>query len=217
MNTRSAVTATLAAIFSVSAAFVDPAASLPAKARTPSVAASDASIGKGPDTVQAAKMKSILLKLMRQDEYLDEAIGTIESANGKLSAHNISALGLSFKIIKTDLDNISAMNKKEIPEIQPEPGIAACTKTILSYSRSVSRKIARIDSLMAKTAAVNRKQAMRDAVSSRKGKKTRNGKKLTQVLEEQKAMETLSSDIQALKTSSRKVAATSKWLYVVSK
>jgi len=162
-------------------------------------------------------MKSILLKLMRQDEYLDEAIGTIESANGKLSAHNISALGLSFKIIKTDLDNISAMNKKEIPEIQPEPGIAACTKTILSYSRSVSRKIARIDSLMAKTAAVNRKQAMRDAVSSRKGKKTRNGKKLTQVLEEQKAMETLSSDIQALKTSSRKVAATSKWLYVVSK
>jgi len=48
-------------------------------------------------------------------------------------------------------------------------------------------------------------------------KKAGNGKKLTQILEEQKAVERLSSDIRILKTASRQLNATSKWLYIVSK
>ncbi len=181
-----------------------------------------------PDSIQTVRMKNTLSKLIRQDDFLDEALETIESANGKLSTHNILALGLSFKIIKNDLDTISAMNKREFSEVQPGPGSATYTKTILSYSRSISQKIAQISGLITKTSRTDKRLAMRDAVLSppiSKGrgtgrtlvKKAGNGKKLTQILEEQKAMEMLSSDIQTLKTSSRQLNATSKWLYIVSK
>ena len=216
MKTISAIAA-LTIIFAAGAAFAAPAAnSSPASAKTPAAVKTDANTVNEADSVQTARIKNILLKLVNQDEYLDETIETLESSNRKLSAHDISALGLNLKIVKNDLDAISALNKKEFTEVRPESGVIKYTKTMLSYSRSVSQKISRVAGLVAETSLKNKKLAMRDAISSKKGKKT-NGKKLTQILEEQKAMEKLSSDIRLLKDSSRKLTATSKWLYIVSK
>ncbi|OGS28716.1 MAG: hypothetical protein A2218_11140 [Elusimicrobia bacterium RIFOXYA2_FULL_53_38] len=169
------------------------------------------------ESTSVKEMKSILFKLVRQDEYLDEAIDTLDSANGKLSIHDISALGLSLKMIKGNLDVISALNKKQFTEVQPDPALNTYSKTIFSYSRQVSQKVLKVTGLVAEIALKNKKSAMRDAVSSKKGKKTRNGKKLIQILEGQKAMDQLSADIKTLKTSSSKLTATSKWLYIVSK
>lgn len=208
-----------AAIAVICAAFtgIGHAASSPAADRPLTIFTSAAFKAGKAAPIQADRMKDILFRLVRQDEYLDEALAAIESSNGKLSIHNLSALGLSFKLIKNDLNAISAMNKREFPGIRPEPGVAVYTRTILSYSRSVSRKVVKINALMAKTAFKSKKLAMRDAVSSRKSGGPRNGKKLTRILEEQKAIEMLMSDIQTLRASSRKLTATSKWLYIVSK
>ncbi|MEI7482678.1 MAG: hypothetical protein WCK75_10060 [Elusimicrobiota bacterium] len=224
---RSPIAAVLAVIFAIGAIFANTG-----MAASPAASSSTTGAVKAnrPDSIQTVRMKNTLSKLIRQDDFLDEALETLESANGKLSAHNMLALGLSFKIIKSDLDAISALNKKEFSEVQPEPGATTYTKTILSYSRSISQKIIKISGLVAKASRTNKKLAMRDAVispdssgSQARGtgrppyKKTGNGKKLTQILEEQKAVERLSSDIQILKTASRQLNATSKWLYIVSK
>jgi len=224
---RSPIATILAVIFAIGATFANTgmAASSAASPSTTGTVKVDR-----PDSIQTARMKNTLSKLIRQDDFLDEALATLESANGKLSAHSMLALGLSFKIIKTDLDAISALNKKEFSVVQPEPGATTYTKTILSYSRSISQKIIKISSLVAKASLTNKKLATRDAVispdssgSQARGtgrspyKKAGNGKKLTQILEEQKAVERLSSDIRILKTASRQLNATSKWLYIVSK
>ncbi|MFA6433100.1 MAG: hypothetical protein WCW52_00245 [Elusimicrobiales bacterium] len=217
MRTLSAAAATLAVIFTAGAAFAGAATASPA-APPPAAAAKTGAAGTaGPQAGHAAEMKSILAKLVRQDDYLDEAIDTLDSSDKKLSAHDLTALSLSFKIIKKDLDAVSAMNKKEFSEIGQDPGTNACARTILSYSRSVSRKIGKVASIVAENSDMNKKHAMRDAVSSRKGKKSGKGKNLARLLEEQKALKALSSDIQNLKTSSKQVVATSRWLYIVSK
>ena len=216
MRIKSAIAATLTVIFSVSITFADNvAAASQSAAKTQTIVMVEASRVKETDSIQTARIKNILFKLARQDEYLDEAIETIESSNGKLSIQDISALGLSFRIIKGDLDAISALNKKELPEVRPDPGVNTYTKTILSYSRSVSQKIVRVGGLVA--SLTNNTSAMRDAVFSRKGGKTANGKKLTRILEEQEAVKNLSTDIRLLKTSSGELNATSRWLYIVSK
>jgi len=224
---RSHIAAVLAVVFAIGTTFANTG-----MAASPAASPSTTGAVKvpRPDSIQTVRMKNTLSKLIRQDDFLDEALATLESANGKLSAHNMLALGLSFKIIKTDLDAISALNKKEFSQVQPEPGATTYTKTILSYSRSISQKITKISSLVAKASSANKKLAMRDAVTSPDSsgsqargtgrslyKKAGNGKKLTQILEEQKAVERLSSDIRILKTASRQLNATSKWLYIVSK
>jgi len=218
MKTRSALAAALTVIFSAGFAFANTKViSSPAAAKAKAAAKTDAAAVTGPDSVQAAEIKTILLKLVNQDEYLDETIETLESSGRKLSAHDISAMGLSLKIVKNELDAISAMNKKEFTEVRPESGVTKYTKTMLSYSRAVSQKISRIGVLVAETSLKNKKLAMRDAISSKKGGKAGGGKKLTQIIEEQKAVEKLSSDIRLLKDSSRKLNATSRWLYIVTK
>jgi len=121
-------------------------------------------------------------------------------------------------MIKGNLDAISALNKKQFAEVQPNPALNVYTRTILSYSRQVSQKIVKVNGLVARAALKNKKSAMRDAVTSKKGGKAAvKGKKLTQILEEQQAMERLSVDIKTLRVSSKKLTATSKWLYIVSK
>ena len=154
---------------------------------------------------------------MRQDEHLDETIDTLDSAAGKLSLDDISALGLGLKMIKGNLDALSAMNKKQFTEVQPDPALNTYTRTILSYSRQVSQKIVKVNGFVARAALKNKKSAMRDAVTSKTGKKVVKGKNLTRILEEQKAMERLSADIKTLRASSDKLTATSKWLYIISK
>jgi len=207
MKMKSAIAAVLTVILSVSAVF----------AKTVPVAA-DAQSAVTAENPRVKELKGILFKLVRQDEYLDETIDTLDSANGKLSLDDISALGLGLKMIKGNLDAISALNKKQFAEVQPNPALNVYTRTILSYSRQVSQKIVKVNGLVARAALKNKKSAMRDAVTSKKGGKAAvKGKKLTQILEEQQAMERLSVDIKTLRVSSKKLTATSKWLYIVSK
>ena len=211
MKTKSAI-ATLSAILTVSAAFAYTAHATTDDSSSRTVPAAVAA-----DTPKVKEMKNILFKLVRQDEHLDETIETLNTSKRKLSVYDLSALGLSLKVIKSNLDTVSTMNKDQFPEVQPNRNLTIYTRAILSYSRSISRKITKISSLVTGTPLKNKRPAMRDAVASRKGKKTGNEKRLTRIIEEQKAMEMLSSDIELLKASSRKLNATSKWLYIVSK
>ena len=214
MKVKSTIAAALTIILSVSAVFANTAAPAPAAAAEQPAAEQPAAVVESP---RVNELKTILFRLVRQDEYLDEAIDTLDSANGKLSLNDITAMGLSLKMIKSNLDAISALNKKQFAEVQPNPALNTYTKTILSYSRQVSQKIVKVNGFVARAALKNKKSAMRDAVTSKKGGKAAKGKKLMQILEEQKAMERLSADIKTLRASSNKLTATSKWLYIVSK
>ena len=162
------------------------------------------------------QLKDILFKLVRQDEYLDEVLETLDTANVKLTAQDISALSLSLKMIQGNLDNVAALNKAQFAEIQPGLNLSTYTRTILSYSAKMNKKAFKAGQLSAALAAKNKKTAMRDAVSAKKGGKVR-GKNIRQLLEEQQAIKQLSTDIKNLKSSSAKLTATSKWLYIVSK
>ncbi|HAF95156.1 MAG TPA: hypothetical protein DER10_07980 [Elusimicrobia bacterium] len=161
-------------------------------------------------------MKDILFRLVRQDEYLDEAIETLDTPNAKPAAADIFALSLSLKMIKGNLDHVTALNKIQLTEIQPESNLSLYTKTILSYSSKMNKKVNRVRLLASSISAKNKKAAMRDAVSAKKGGGAR-GKNIAQLLEEQRAMEQLSTDIKYLKSSLNQLTATSRWLYIVSK
>lgn len=168
------------------------------------------------EDAKVTEFKGILFKLVRQDEYLDEAIETLDSSKGRLSAHDITAMGLSLKMIAGNLDRVSALNKGEFASIQPGSNLSKYTNTILSYSNKVGRKSALVGAKVAKLAAAAKKTGMRDAISSKKGAK-KGGKKLTQLLEEQKALAGLAADARTLRKASRNLTATSKWLYIASK
>lgn len=161
--------------------------------------------------------KDILLKLVRQDEYLDEAIDTLDSSSGRMGANDISAMGLSLKLIAGNLNKVSALNKTEFASVQPGSPDARYITAILSYSKVVSRKSARVSKLVAQMSAGSKKTAMRDAVVSRKAGRKARGKKLDQLLAERQALKQLAADAKKLGAASRGVAATSKWLYVASR
>ena len=71
------------------------------------------------EDAKVTEFKGILFKLVRQDEYLDETIETLDSSKGRLSAHDLSAMGLSLKMIAGNLNRVSALNKGEFATIQP--------------------------------------------------------------------------------------------------
>lgn len=206
MKVRTSLAAAFTVIFSVGALFPG---SAPAAAGTQSAAAAA--------SPRAKKMKAILSRLVRQDEYLDETIDILDSANGNFSPDDISTLHLSLKMIKGNLDTISDLNKKQFAEARPNSALTTYTRTILSYSRRVSRKVVRINGLVARAALKNKGTGLRDAVTSKTGGKAVKGRKLTRILEERKAMERLSADIKTLKASSNRLTATSKWLHIVSR
>lgn len=166
---------------------------------------------------KAGELKSILVKLVRQDEYLDEAIEMLDTSSSRPGAGDLSALGVSLKAIAKNLRHISALNKAEFASMQSDPALANYTNTILSYSRKVDRKAGQVGALVAQLAASGKKAAMRDAVSSKKGKKARGARQLTDILEEQKAAERLASDVKTLRGASRDLAASSKWLHIASR
>jgi hypothetical protein len=211
MNKKIALTTGMILLSGMGLAFAGvakaPAAAAPAEVRAEA----------RPEDPKAREFKDILFKLVRQDEYLDEAIDTLDSSNGRMSAHDISAMGLSLKLIAGNLNKVSAMNKTEFASVQPGSPNAKYIATILSYSRKVSRKSAQVNKLVAGLASGTRKAAMRDAVASRKGGKKKAGKKLDQVLAEQQALKQLAADARTLGSASRGVTATSKWLYIASK
>lgn len=167
------------------------------------------------EDAKVTEFKGILFKLVRQDEYLDEAIETLDSSK-RLSTHDLSAMGLSLKMIAGNLNRVSVLNKNEFASIQPGSNLSKYTNTILSYSKSVNRKSAQVSTMVAKMAAATKRAGMRDAVSSKKGSK-KGGKKLTQLLDEQKALAALAADAKTLRGASRNLNATSKWLYIASK
>lgn len=162
------------------------------------------------------EFKDILFKLVRQDEFLDEAIETLDSTNNPAGPEDISALNVSLRAISKNLRHISALNRTEFSSIQAGSSLSNYTNTILSYSRKIGRKAGQVNVLAAQLAAKNKKSAMRDAVSSGKGGKKVRGKELTQVLEEQKAVEGLSAAAKSLNAASRDLTATSKWLHIAS-
>jgi len=141
-------------------------------------AAEKAAFVQSPAVVQkdakVKEFKDILFKLVRQDEYLDEAIETLDSSGGPVDAQDISAIGFSLKSIARNLNHVSTLNKTEFTVIQPGSNLSTYTNTILSYSRKVSRKVGQVNVLVAQLAKKNKMASMRDAVSSRKaGKKGR--------------------------------------------
>ena len=163
------------------------------------------------------QFKDILFKLVRQDEYLDEAIETLDTAGNKPGVDELAALRVSLKSIAGNLRHIAALNKKEFSSIEPGTELATYTNTIMSYSRKVNRKVGQVNGLVGKLAASNKKAAMRDAVASRKGGKKVRGRKIADIVEEQKAMDALAAELKALSLASRNLNATSKWLYIASK
>jgi len=165
---------------------------------------------------KVGEFKGILFKLVRQDEYLDEAIDTLGAPDARLSAHDASAMGLSLKMISDNLKKISALNRTEFASIQPGSSLSNYTNAILSYSRKVDRKSAQVGTLIAQLSARDKKSAMRDAVSAKKGAR-KGGRKLTQMLDDRNALEALAADAKTLRASSRDLSATSKWLYIASK
>ncbi|HAT72235.1 MAG TPA: hypothetical protein DCS63_05405 [Elusimicrobia bacterium] len=184
-----------------------------AAAQTPAASQEDA---------KTREYKDVLFKLVRQDEYLDEALETLGAANGRMSAHDLSAVGLSLKMIAGNLNRVSSINKTDFSSVQGGSMHARYINTIFSYSAKVNRKAARIGSVVGQMAANYKRSAMRDAVSSKKvGGKVRarkaRGANLTRLLEEQKAVEDLAADAKKLRAASRGLNATSKWLYIASK
>jgi len=168
------------------------------------------------EDAKVKEFKDILFKLVRQDEYLDEAIETLDSSAGPADIQDISALGVSLKVIAKNLKHISALNKTEFSSIQAGSALSNYTNTILSYSRKVNRKVGQVNVLVAQLAAKNKKASMRDAVTSRKGGKKVRGKNLTQLLDEQKAVGELAAVAKSLGAASRDLNASSKWLYIAS-
>jgi len=168
------------------------------------------------EDAKVREFKDILFKLVRQDEYLDEAIETLDSSSGPADVQDISALGVSLKVIAKNLKHISALNKTEFSSIQAGSALSNYTNTILSYSRKVNRKVGQVNVLVAQLAARNKKASMRDAVTSRKGGKKVRGKNLTQLLDEQKAVGELAAVARSLGAASRDLNASSKWLYIAS-
>lgn len=169
------------------------------------------------EDAKVREFKDILFKLVRQDEYLDETIETLDTTGAAPTVEDLSAMSVSLKAIANNLNHVAALNKAEFTVIQPGTNLSKYTNTILSYSRKVDRKAVQVSTLISGLAAKNKKAALRDAVTSKKGGKKVRGKKLTQILAEQKAVEKLASDAKALRGASRNLSATSKWLYIASK
>lgn len=205
MKNKFALTAGLVLFAGLGLAFAAPAVKTPADS------------GVKAESPKVKEFKDILFKLVRQDEYLDEAVETLDTANGRLTVEDLSALRVSLKSIANNLRHISALNKAEFSAIESGSELSAYTNTIMSYSRKVNRKVGQVNGLVAGLAARNKKAAMRDAVASRKGGKKVRGKKITQIVAEQEAMDALAAELKGLGAASRSLNATSKWLYIASK
>jgi len=159
-------------------------------------------------------MKKILAGLIRQDEYLDEALRALKPGGKTLPVQDIAALGFSLRVIREDLDEAYALLSMEVVEARPDHGVSPYTIAVRAYSRSISAKTARIRRLTAAAAGKDR-TTMRDAVASVK-RSGRGGKTLPRLLEERRAMLHLAADAARLDRSSARLSAAGKWLYISS-
>jgi len=210
MNMKFAFIAAAAALFAASA----PLSAGGLRATPPETAEPLAQEG---DT-ELSRSKGLLLELVRQDRYLDDAITALSAGRASLSAHDISALSLRLKAVRVSLDGAAEAGKAQFSEVHPGLELSPFTKAILSYSSKMDRKAGQLETLAARLGAQSAKETMRDSLSSAPGAAPKKrGKTITMLLAERKASETLLSDIKKLRRSSSKLTATSRWLYIISK
>ena len=200
----------------ISAALLLIGGTVPALAGSAKAAAQPAAAVSSEDA-KTKEFKDILFKLVRQDEYLDESIEMLDTSTGRPGADDLAALGVSLRTISNNLRHVAELNKAEFAAMQPNSPYARYTNAILSYSKKVDGKSAQVAGLISQLAASSKKAAMRDAVTSKKGAKKVRGRSLDQILAEQKAVQKLAADARGLRTASRNLNATSKWLYIASK
>lgn len=167
-----------------------------------------------PDT---AGLKDILFKLVRQDEILDEAVETLEGANGRVTLKELAGVRNTLAAVRKNLDHVSWLNKEHFTGVQPGSETEKYTRTILSYSDKISRKSARISAIASRAAAAGKKSAMRDAPSSKKSARSAKSKSVKQILAEKDAWAGVAAETRNLKGSSHRLKATSRWLHVAAK
>ncbi len=160
------------------------------------------------------KLKKILLDLIKQNEYMDDVLDEMKDSDNNLSLAQISSLDLTFDIIDKNLKRISLLTKDELIKMQPTGLNLTYAKTIFSHADKLDKKIYHAQKLVRKSLSKN--SILRDAPNSRKTKKAK-GKNLLQIIKEQKAIHKLAKNIKHLKLTSKKLYATSKWLFIVAK
>ncbi len=171
----------------------------------------------GVPAADTAGLKDILFKLVRQDEILDEAIETLEGANGPVTVKGLDGIKKTLGVVRKNLDHISWLNKEHFAGVQPGSETEKYTRTILSYSDKISRKSARISAIASRASAAGKKSALRDAPSSTKSAGAAKSKSVKQILAEKDAWNGISAETRKLKGSSSKLKATSRWLHVASR
>ena len=165
-------------------------------------------------------LKKILLELIKQNEHLDDVIDEMKDSGHNLNLVQISSFDLTFSIINENLKRISILAENELIKPRPIDGSYTYTKTILSHADKLNKKIYRVQNSVKKS--LSKKSILRDAPANRqtansgKTKKIK-GKNLAQIIKEQKAIHKLAKNIKQLKISSKKLRATSKWLFIVNK
>lgn len=162
----------------------------------------------------APKLKKILLKLIKQNEHMDDVLDEMKDSGNNLSLTQISSLDLTFNIINENLKRIALLTKEELLKAQPISNNATYAKTILSYAAKLDIKVYRAQKFVKKSLSKN--SILRDAPGLKKTKKVK-GKSLLQIIKEQKATYKLEKNLKTLKRTSKKLHATSKWLFIVSK
>ena len=179
---------------------------------------------------ETPKLKKILLGLIKQNNHMDDVIDELKDSGNNLNLFQISSLDLTFNILNKNLKQLSILTKDELMEIQPASNTSIYAKTILSYATKLDQKVYYAQKLIKNSLSKNSllrdvPRAMpvsssgvysRQTTNSKTTKKTK-GKNLLQVIKEQKAIHKLSKNINHLKLSTKKLHATSKWLFIVTK
>jgi hypothetical protein len=163
---------------------------------------------------ETPKLKQILQDLIKQNEYMDNVLDEMKDSGKDLSLTQISSLDLTLNIINKNLNHISLLTKEELIKIQPISNNAIYAKTILSYATKMDIKVYRAQQIIKKSLSNN--SILRDVPNSKRSKKIK-GKSLLQIIKEQKAIHKLAKNMKNLKRSSKKLHATSKWLFIVAK
>ncbi len=164
-----------------------------------------------------AGLRDILTKLMRQDELLDETVENLQGANGPVAVKDLSAVRNTLRVVRKNLDHISWLNKEHLAAVKPGSETGKYARAILSYSGRISGKAARISAIAARAASAKNKSALRDAPSSKTSRKSAGGKSVKLILAEKDAWAGIAAETKGLKSSSRKLNATSRWLHVASR
>ncbi len=163
---------------------------------------------------ETPKLKQILQELIKQNEHMDNVLYEMKDLGRNLGLTQISSLDLTLNIINKNLERISLLTKEELIKIQPISNNAIYAKTILNYATKMDIKVYRAQKIIKKS--LSKSSILRDTPNSKKSKKIK-GKSLLQIIKEQKTIQKLAKNLKNLKYTSKKLHATSKWLFIVAK